>query len=142
MKKLSREEIKKIFKKVKHLRLASDFNDVNFDEIKYYSWIDETNKRFLMLREYKGDMMGIVWKIYRAKEAAMKLGRCEICLKHRKNHEVIFVYTKTKHLPKGIEYRSRGNFVCSDYRKCNQDMKNEDGIEKLFDLILQDEKNI
>lgn len=133
---INRTQLKKIFQKVKHLKLPPDLEEANFDELKYFGWIDRTNEVAYLLYELDGSLQGLRWKINKLNANAMKMGFCDICKKHHKMDELVFIYARTKHLPKGIDYRSRGRYICTDSLRCNKDMKDEDGIRDLFLMIL------
>lgn len=139
MEKITREQIRKIFFKVKKLRFPDDFDTVDWVGLQYYSWREATDNVLYMLYEFRGELIEIRWKLSQ-KKAAKRLETCEICHKHRKSAEVALVTAKTKFLPKNIDYRTRGNYVCLDYLKCNGDMKDDFGIENLFCLILDKEE--
>lgn len=136
MNKPSRDELKKLFKKVKKFRISPDYEEADFSYIKYYSWIDQTDNVMYTLFNYDGEMKGIRWDIVKPGNVGIRLEMCEICQKHKKTGEVGLITAETKKKPKGIYYRTRGHYACLDYRKCNQDMKDTLGVRKLYDMIL------
>ncbi|MBD3329701.1 hypothetical protein GF357_04375 [Candidatus Dojkabacteria bacterium] len=137
MKKPSREDLKRIFKKVKKLRIPNGYEEVEFDGLKYYSWIDQTDNVLYTLAEIEGAVTGIRWDITKPGNVGVRLEMCEICRKHKKTGEVALLSAKTKKRPKGINYRTRGHYACIDYISCNEAMEDSSGIRKLFDLIIK-----
>jgi len=136
MEKVSREQIRKLFHKVKKLRFPDDFGEVDWDQIQYYSWREMTDNVLYTLYEYQGEVTGIRWKLNQ-KRGVSRLETCEICRKHHRSSQVGLLTAKTKHLPKNIDYRTRGNYVCLDFWQCNENMKDCSGIDRLFGLILK-----
>jgi hypothetical protein len=135
---LIRDQLKTLFKKVKHLHLPSDLEEVNFEPLIYFSWTEESDKSLYLVYEYKRIVTGLRLQFIRSRSNALQLGFCEFCHKHRKRSEVLFVATETKKRPKHVVYRSRGTWLCSDYQKCNHDMKNDDLIKEFYFRILDD----
>jgi len=139
MDKIQRDQIKKLFHKVKKLRLPQDLENIDFSGLVYYSWLDQTDKVCYIIYNYKNQLQGLCLKYIRMPSGAMKLGFCEFCKKHRKRNEMIHVYTKTKNIPKKVNYRSRGTYICADFNQCNLDLKNQEGIDNYFYQILEKE---
>lgn len=137
MKPLPRQTLKQVFKKVKHLHLPQDLEQVAFDGLTYYSWLDQSDMRLCVVYEYKGVMTGLQLDVVRPAAGMLRLGFCEFCHKHRKQNDVLFVATETKKRPKGVEYRSRGTWVCARYDICNRDMKNDRLVQEFFERIFE-----
>ncbi len=137
MQTITRDSLKKIFKKVKHLRLPKGIEDVDFSTLSYYSWLDQSDMVLYVLYEFKNELTGLRLEVVPAPAGALRLGFCEFCHKHRKQSEVFFVSTQTKYRPRGIEYRSRGTWVCSDYNICNTSLKTTK-INDFFYRILEE----
>lgn len=135
MKKISRDELKALFKKVKHFRLPENIDKVIFDNLFYFSWIDETDKVLYTVAEINGEIKGIKWELMRFGASGVKLGLCDICHAHKPLGEILLVTAKTKHLPKGIDYRTRGFYICSDYIECNAEIDSMCKIKELFNKI-------
>lgn len=136
MQKLTTQQLKTIFKKVKHLHLPKDLDSADFHSLKYYSWADEGDKVLYIVYEWNGTLRGIRWDALRVSSGPLQRGFCVICKKERKRDDVVFVTAETKRLPKGVFYRTRGNRICADYTRCNRDMKSDREIRNLYDLIL------
>lgn len=138
MQALTRETLKKLFKKVKKLHLPDELEKVDFSKLKYYSWPDESSQRIYIVTDYKAATSGIKLEFIKSGSGPLRLGFCEFCHKHRKSHEVLFVATQTRRKPKNINYRSRGTWICADYRQCNKDLKNPDRVTEFFYRILDE----
>ena len=82
--------------------------------------------------EFEGKPTGLRLEVVKPNPGALRLGFCEFCHKHRRQSDVFFVATETKRLPKGVEYRSRGIWMCAEYKICNRDMKNDGRIREFF----------
>lgn len=139
MQHVSREQLKKLFKKVKHLHLPKELEQVDFKPLTYYSWYDQSEETLFVVYEFKESLTGLRLEVVRPPVGALRLGFCEFCHKHRRQADVFFVATETKHRPKGVEYRSRGTWMCSKYEACNKDLKNTTKIDQFFSSILERE---
>jgi hypothetical protein len=134
---LTRDQLKRIFKKERRLRLPKNLEEINFSELNYFGWIDLTDYVMYTVAEYNGKVEGIKWDITRPDSTVgIRLEMCEICKQHRKTGEVVLISAKTRRKDKGVNYMSRGHYVCYDSTQCNQGMKNREGLEHLFSLIL------
>jgi hypothetical protein len=135
---VTRDDLKNIFKKVKKLHLTDGLEEADFSTLSYYSWTDESSQRLYLVTDYKGALTGIKLEFLRAGPAPLRLGFCEFCHKHRKSNEVLFVAAETKKRPKKVNYRSRGTWVCGDYRRCNKDLKGSEFVNKFFYRIVEE----
>ena len=134
---ISRDQLKELFEDVKHLRIADDFNDINFNELSYYSFFDQTDFVFYTVYEFQGELVGLKWNVSRPPLRPLSLGLCDICKKHRKREEIISIYTQTKNFPKNVNYRSRGFQICFDYLICNSDLKDDERVTFIYEAILK-----
>lgn len=139
MKPVHRDALRKIFKKVKHLHLPQDLEQVVFEPLTYYSWLDQSDMCLFVVYEFNGELTGLRFEVIKPPTGALRLGFCEFCHKHRKQSDVFFVSTETKKRPKGVGYRSRGTWMCSQYELCNTDLKNDVRIAEFFSRVLIDE---
>lgn len=137
MKPLTRDQLKKLYQKVKHLRLPPKLEDVDFNALTYYSWLDQSDMCLFVVYDFRGSSTGLRLEVVQPPAGALRLGFCEFCHKHRTQSSVYFVACETKKRPKGVEYQSRGTWMCSVYKQCNQDMKNDARIEEFFARILE-----
>jgi hypothetical protein len=138
MKPLTKQQLKTIFKKVKHFRPPKDLDEINFDQLTYLGWIDTTDMVAYTVYNYKGKPEGIRWQITQLTHKPLHLAFCEICRQQRPRGHILFVSSKTRKLSKGINYRTRGNYICSNFDKCNHSIKDHQGIEKLFRMIIEE----
>jgi hypothetical protein len=136
MQKLTRDQLKVLFDDVKHFRIAEDFDEVEFVDLTYYSFFDQTDFVFYTVYEFDGVLTGIKWNISRPSAKPLSLGLCDICRKHRKRDEIISIYAQTKVLPKNVNYRSRGFQICFDYLLCNEGGADEERINYIYQEIL------
>jgi hypothetical protein len=133
---LSRDVLKNLFSEVKHFRLSDNFDEVEFDSLFYYSWLDQTDQVFYTIYFFEKKMVGIRWKSFRLPSKPLGLGRCDICKKHRKRDEIISISSQTTILPKNVTYRTRGFHICLDYKMCNEDLKNTERLDLIYSAIL------
>ena len=137
MKPLSREQLKTLFKKVKRLRLPPELESVSFLELVYFSWLDKSDMVLYTVFNFRNEPTGLRLEVVRPPAGALRLGFCEFCNKHRKQSEVFFVAIETKKRPEGVEYQSRGTWMCANYVQCNRDLKNSDKITEFYERILE-----
>ena len=133
---ISRDQLKKLFQDVKYFRIDEQFDHVDFSKIHYYSFFDQTDFVFYTVYNFEEELIGIKWNCSRPASKPLSLGLCDICKKHRERDGIISIYTKTRHIPKHIAYRSRGFQICFDYLKCNEDLKNMERLHFIYSAIL------
>lgn len=136
MEKVSRDQIKQLFKKVKHLRLPKDLEQVDFDKLHYYTWRDTSEDVLYMVYRYDGELNGIRWDIQKLPNKLLGVSFCELCQKNRQRNEIILVSAKSRKLAKGVSHRVTGNYICSNSEQCNQDLQNYEGLDKLFKAVV------
>ncbi|KKP25053.1 MAG: hypothetical protein UR14_C0010G0012 [candidate division TM6 bacterium GW2011_GWE2_31_21] len=134
----SRDKIKRIFRKRKHLKIPKEFDSIDFSNLNYYSWYDPNDHGIYMLFEYNNVLDGIAWDTTFFSQGDTRLGRCEICKKVVELRDIVLITAKTRFKRKGVIYIARGNYVCVHYKECNKEMKNGEGLEKLIQSILED----
>lgn len=134
---ISRDQLKELFSDVKHFRIAEDFEEVDFSQLYYYSFFDQSDFIFYTVYEFENELVGIRWNCSRPSAKPLALGICDICKKHRKREEVVSVYTKTKFLPPGVNYRSRGFQICFDYKICNEELEDVERLNFVYLAILR-----
>lgn len=139
MQPVTREQLKELFKKVKKLRLPKDLENLDFADLKYLGWLDETDRVYYLVYNYKDRLTGLKLDALRCSQKPLQRGFCEFCHKHRKRNDILLIDTKTKMLPKGVNFRTRGTYICSDPLMCNQDLKNADEVDRFFYMILEQE---
>ena len=133
---VTRDELKKLFKKVKHLRLPPDLEAVQFDKIHYFCWYDNSDDVAYLITEINGKLEGLRGEVTRMPVRASMMNQCSICHQGREFQDVMLFCAKRKRLPKGVYYHVTGTYICCDYQVCNQDMKNSEQIDRFFGQIL------
>jgi FBP C-terminal treble-clef zinc-finger len=139
MKEVTRDQLKKLFKKVKHFRMPPNLEEINFNSLHYFGWYDESDDVAYLITELNNQLEGIRGEITRMPTRVSMMHQCSICQKGREFDEVMLFTAHTKRLPKGVYYQVRGTYICNDYKTCNSDMKNSLQIEKFFNQILYKE---
>lgn len=134
---ITREQLKTLFKKVKHLRLPKDLESEDFSKLKYFAWMDESDDVYYLLVELDDKLEGIRGEVNRSQPRIMMKHLCTICKQQREFSDVMLFTAKTRKLPKGVEYRTAGVYICTDFRQCNQEMKNSEEIERFARTIIE-----
>lgn len=136
---LVRDNVKKIFKKVKKLHLPKELETVEFGVLKYFSWPDESSQSLYVVTEYNGSSAGLKLDFLKSGSGPLRLGFCEFCHKHRKSSDVLFVSVETKKRPKHVNMRVRGTWICANFKTCNKDLKDDALVQEFFYRILDQE---
>lgn len=139
MEAVSREQLKKIFKKSKNFKPPRNFDEIKFSKIKFLGWWDQTANRVYIVHKYNGEMCGIAFDVMKLSSKPLARAFCEICQKHRKRDEIVMVSAPTRKKPKDVEYRIRGMYICGDLKQCEKDTKDLSNLEDLFEWILDKE---
>ncbi len=121
---LTDKSIKKLFPKVKKLKLP-DLANIDLKEISYLGWNDHSSKKYIIV-EYDHKLIGIQGTF----TSSNKKGYCMFC---HKFEEVGMFTTSVKGAGKGT-FIKRGNYVCQDSQKCNTQMAT---LDKLDDFIMR-----
>ncbi|WP_246145588.1 FusB/FusC family EF-G-binding protein [Bacillus rubiinfantis] len=120
---VEQQAIKKLFPKVKKLKVPS-LEKVELQETSYLAWDDTgTNKRYIILH-YDNKIKGFqgTFKI------SYKQGVCSLCNRHGQ----VGLFSIEKKGSTQDSYINRGNYICEDSRKCNQQITSQ---EKLFEFF-------
>lgn len=136
MKKISREELNKIFKRAKHFRPPKDMDKIDFSKIKFLGWIDQTRNVVYSVLDFNDKLEGVKWNFKRLGHVPLKPAFCEICKRHRRRDDIIMIIAKTRKTPKGVVYIERGNYVCYNIIDCSQKAKDTSALEILYKDIL------
>ncbi|WP_419959702.1 FusB/FusC family EF-G-binding protein [Psychrobacillus sp. BM2] len=125
-KEITETDIKKIFPKAKKLKIPS-LENIDFKEISYLGWLDKgSNKKFLVV-EYKNKVVGISGGY----KNSNKKGICALCSRT----EEIGMFTSSV---KGVTqdaFITRGNYICQDSQKCNENIVSLDKLNNFVELI-------
>ena len=125
-KEISETAIKKIFPKAKKLKIPS-LENIDFKEISYLGWLDKgSNKKFLVI-EYKNKLVGISGGY----KGLNKKGICALC---NRTEEIGMFTSSVKGLTQDA-FITRGNYICQDSQKCNENIVSLDKLNKFVELI-------
>ncbi|MFF2754956.1 FusB/FusC family EF-G-binding protein [Psychrobacillus sp. NPDC058041] len=126
-KEIKAQTIKKIFPKAKKLKIPS-LEEMDFKEMSYLGWLDKgSNKKFLIL-EHNSKLVGISGGFHNSS----KKGICALC----NRHEEIGMFTSTTKGATQDAFISRGNYICQDSQKCNQNLISLDKLDEFVSLIV------
>jgi len=130
-KNVTEQTLKKLFPKAKKLKLPS-LVGVDFKEISYLGWDDVgTNRKFLIV-PYQNKLIGLSGSF----TPIAKKGVCMLCNRHS---EVGLFMSEKKGKTQGTFVR-RGNYICQDSMKCNENLISLSKLED-FILLLHGKKN-
>ncbi|MUK88940.1 elongation factor G-binding protein [Ornithinibacillus sp. L9] len=123
---ITEQSIKKLFPKVKKLK-APALDKIDLRELSYLSWIDlNTNKKFIVTRK-DNKLVGLQGSF----QLANQKGICAICNHHE---EVGLFLAKEKGNVQGT-FTKRGNYICVDSEKCNQNITSLDKLHGLVERL-------
>lgn len=118
--------VKKLFPKAKKLK-APAMKDINLKEISYLGWDDIGSNRRYIIANYKQKLTGLQGTF----RPINSKGICTVC---HKIEEIGMFMTKTKGAVQGT-YTNRGNYICQDSQKCNQNITSLDKLEDFIQLV-------
>ncbi|MCZ8540573.1 FusB/FusC family EF-G-binding protein [Psychrobacillus sp. FSL K6-2365] len=125
-KEISETAIKKIFPKAKKLKIPS-LENIDFKELSYLGWLDKgSNKKFLVI-EYKNKLVGISGGY----KNSNKKGICALC---NRTEEIGMFTSSVKGMTQDA-FITRGNYICQDSQKCNENIISLDKLNKFVELI-------
>lgn len=117
---ISEQAIKKLFPKAKKLKVPP-LDQLDRSEISYLGWNDTgSNKKYIVAVQNE-KIMGL----HGSFKNISKKGICAICNSHE---ELGMFIMETKGSVQGT-YIKRGNYICQDSQKCNQNIKSLDKFE-------------
>ncbi|MEI4770239.1 FusB/FusC family EF-G-binding protein [Psychrobacillus sp. FJAT-51614] len=126
-KEIKEQTIKKLFPKAKKLKIPL-LEEVDFKEISYLGWLDKgSNKKFLIV-EHNGKLVGISGGY----KNSNKKGICALC----NRFEEIGMFTSAVKGATQDAYIKRGNYICQDSHKCNQNIVSDDKLNEFVELIM------
>lgn len=125
-KKVTEQTAKKLFPKVKKLKLPK-IEELDFTTVSYVGWNDSgTNRKYLIV-EKEGKLKGYFGHF---KSSNMK-GMCTIC----NTFEELGLFTAEIKGSTIDAYIKRGNYICYDSTKCNENLTQLEKLENFIDLI-------
>lgn len=123
-KKVTEKTATKLFPKTKKLKV-SHLEGLDFKEISYLGWYDIRLDRKFLIFEDNNQLIGVHGTFRESNK-----GICSIC---SKVEEVGLFMAKVK---SGQEtYTSRGNYICKDSQKCNQNITTLAKLHDFVDLV-------
>ena len=140
MQSVTRDTIKKMFKKVKKLYIPENLESVDFGPLVYYSWYDIGQEVLYAISDVrdKNKIEGIRFDIHISGNS-VKLGYCDVCKSQRRISDTTLVTARTRSKPKDAVYRLRGRYLCLNFQECNESIKIrhlEKSLASLFSSIL------
>jgi hypothetical protein len=124
-KEVTEQTLKKIFPKAKKLKLPS-MENIDLKDISYLSWDDKGSNKKYIITEQKNKLIGI-------QGTFTPLNLKGICVLCNRFEEVGMFLTEIKGSVQGT-YIKRGNHICHDSQKCNQNIIT---LDKLNDFIVR-----
>lgn len=118
---MTEKNVAKLFPKAKKLKVPS-LKDIDFQEIVYLGWYDIRSEKKYLIFNLDGKWLGIHGTFRHTTK-----GVCAIC----NGHEEVGLFMAN--VKSGKEtYTNRGNYICNDSQKCNQNIRS---LEKLHDFV-------
>ena len=124
-KEVTEQTLKKIFPKAKKLKLPT-MENIDLKEISYLSWDDKGSNKKYIITEQKNKLTGI-------QGTFTSLNQKGICILCNRFEEVGLFLTEIKGSIQGT-YIKRGNHICHDSQKCNQNITT---LDKLNDFVVR-----
>lgn len=120
----SEKALSKLFPKVKKFK-GPDLNTIDFRDISYIGWYDIRSERKFLVTEHNGKLIGFQGTFMKSIK-----GICSICNRYE-DVGLFMANVKT-----GKEtYTNRGNYICADSHKCNQNLTTLDKLHYLIELL-------
>lgn len=125
-KKVTEQAAKKLFPKVKKLKMPK-LEEIDFTGISYLGWNDSgTNRKYLIV-EREGKLKGY----YGYFKSSNKKGMCSIC----NTFEELGLFTAEIKGSTMDAYVKRGNYICNDSQKCNENIIQLEKLDKFIEVI-------
>ena len=123
------EELKKLFKKEKHLRIPP-LQSYDWKEVTYLSWKDGGTHRQYFVIEQEGK-----WKTLQGVTKVDTLkGVCRIC----RQHTLVNLFTSTVRGKTEDTFTSYSHYICEDPAVCNSNL---DNAEQIHTFIFENQQN-
>lgn len=123
---VTEEAAKKLFPKVKKLKLPK-LENIDLTGISYLGWNDNgTNRKYIII-EQEGRLKGY----YGNFKSSNKKGMCSIC----NSFEELGLFTAEIKGSTMDAYVKRGNYICYDSMKCNENLTQLEKLEGFIGLI-------
>ncbi|MBS4202367.1 FusB/FusC family EF-G-binding protein [Bacillus sp. FJAT-49732] len=120
---VSEKTIEKLFPKAKKLKLPP--MELDLKEISYLGWYDIRSERKYLVFDYDGKLVGINGTFRNVTK-----GICSVC----NGHEEVGLFMAN--VKSGKEtFTNRGNYICNDSQRCNQNIKTLDKLYNFIELV-------
>ncbi|MGC4378482.1 FusB/FusC family EF-G-binding protein [Fictibacillus sp. Mic-4] len=124
---VTEQMIKKLFRKVKKLTIPS-LKNIDLAEISYLGWDDKGSGKKYIVAQYQNRLIGLEGTF----NYLNKKGICAICNKYE---EVGLLMCQTKGSHQS-GYIARGNHICLDSRRCNQNLTTLEKLNKFIARLI------
>lgn len=121
--KLTEADIQTLFPKVKKLRVPT-IPDEEWTELSYIGWNDASANRKYIITTVDGNLTGL----YGHYKPLQQKSICSICHEHEK----VGMFTATFKGKNDEETISRGNYICHDSKKCNENIQSREPLESFI----------
>ncbi|WP_081791977.1 FusB/FusC family EF-G-binding protein [Caldalkalibacillus mannanilyticus] len=122
--KVTEKTVAKLFPKIKKLK-APPLEEIDFKAISYLGWYDNRINRKFMIAEHNGKLIGLQGTFLESQK-----GICSLC----NGIEELGLFMSI--VKSGKEtYTSRGNYICRDSQKCNQNMITLDKLQQFIEVL-------
>lgn len=130
--KITNNQIKKIFKKDKKLRIPK-FTEEDYKGA-YLSWVDDSTRKLYVLFYMENKYVGMACRIPNPSNRNIHV--CSVCHKIGENNDVAFVspVCKSRDQDKGA-YRSIGFEMCLHGDKCNERIMHTERLEAILKKV-------
>ncbi|WP_232696014.1 FusB/FusC family EF-G-binding protein [Brevibacillus daliensis] len=123
---ISDRTIATLFPKVKKLKGPS-LEKVNLQEISYLGWIDKGSSKKYMIVEYQDKLVGLQGTFSNLNQK----GVCALCNRHEEIGMFVMEVKRS-----GLDnYVKRGNYICQDSKKCNENITTLDRLHDFVELL-------
>ncbi|MBS4220715.1 FusB/FusC family EF-G-binding protein [Bacillus sp. FJAT-49711] len=120
---VSDKTIEKLFPKAKKLKLPP--MELDLKEVSYLGWYDMRSERKYLVFDYNGKLLGINGTFRNTTK-----GICSLC----NGHEEVGLFMAN--VKSGKEtYTNRGNYICNDSQKCNENIKTLDKLYQFIEIV-------
>ncbi|WP_027954565.1 MULTISPECIES: elongation factor G-binding protein [Halobacillus] len=121
--KLTDAEISLLFPKVKKLQVP-EFDEMDWAEMSYMGWNDPAANRKYIITKVDGRYTGLYGHYLPSRQKNI----CTLC----HEQERVGLFTVTSKGKDAEESVSRGNYICYDSRKCNENIKSRKPLESFI----------
>lgn len=125
---LTEQAIKKLFPKAKKLKVPK-LEQLDFQELTYLGWIDSGSNKKYIVTEYLNKLIGIHGTFSNISQK----GICTLC----NRHEQVSMFLSEVKGRSSVDgtYIKRGNYICRDSEKCNQNMTSREKLHEFIELL-------